>query len=152
MYIYTKNLKKNNNNDIYTFDNFINIDKINNYRVKTSLSNIKIIYHNILNIYIPLTTYFLLELDSNNSLINTLDNNYILTNNFLNKNDILKLLLSNESDIIVNNNQYQINLRLLSLMKKLGINGQLIIYIIKSVVENSNTQLSIINNKINLIS
>lgn len=145
MYIYTKNLEKDN--DIYTYNDVI-IDKINNYKVKTS-SNNKIIYHNILNIYIPLTTYFLLELDNNTTLINTENNNYVLTK--LLNNNKLELKITNEPDLIVNNNEYKINLRLLKLMKKIEIVKPLfLLYLIDLVIKNKNIKLLITNNEINL--
>jgi hypothetical protein len=145
MYIYTKNLKKTN--EIYTF-NDTNINKINNYKVKTS-SNMKIIYHNILNIYVPLTTYFLLELDINNTLINIKDNNYVLIKSF-NKNEKLKLQITNEPNLIIDNNEYKINLRLLSLMRQMNFDGLQILYLINLVIKNENIKLLIINNKIKI--
>lgn len=145
IYIYIKNLKKDN--DVYTCN--YNINKIGRYNVKELDvhdkeldDNIKYIYYNKLNIHIPLTTYFLLELDSSNILINIKDNNYILKNiNSLSMNDIellqikkicdiktTNILLKNNNDIEIENNIYTINSRLLQLMRTFEILDNEIIY------------------------
>jgi hypothetical protein len=145
IYIYIKNLKKKNNNDIYTFD--YNVNKINRYNVIDATNNVKIIYHNKLNINVPLSTYFLLELDSNNILINTNNNDYILENKNINDiktNNILLLDYNNDNNIILNDNIYTINIRLLKLMKHIGINRKILLFLVKF----NKKQLSINNNKI----
>lgn len=155
IYIYIKNLKKNNNNDIYTSS--YNIKKINRYNVIND-NNIKKIYHNKLNIKVPLTTYFLLELDISNILININNNNYILKDIKLltlkeieslqiekkkTTHNILSLYYNNNNNIILNDNKYYINIRLLKLIKYIFNDG-----FAYKLITNNIKKLPLINNKI----
>jgi hypothetical protein len=77
-------------------------------------------------------------------LLHDLDYKIVTTNN------ILPLTINNDCNIIVNNNIYLINLRLIKLMKKMYIDKKIILYIIYKLKQNINLNLYIINNKIKI--
>ena len=119
IYVIIKTIDKVDNSNIYCCIQS-DIKKINNYHVKNNT-----IYHPTLKIYIPLSSYFLLEGDVDNKFLIQHENKTIETVLYPSN----KLLLSNESSIIMEGEKYKINIRLLTLMKKVGID----IVILKSI-------------------
>ena len=106
MYILLKSLTKIDNNSIYDIDNNNDIiHKINDVKVDNNL-----IFHKSMNIIMPITTYFMIEGDIDNTI--KINNLYY---KFININD--QLYLDNTNKIIVNNKKYEITTRLLKLIK-----------------------------------
>lgn len=140
IYIITKCLEKIDNNNIYTCD-LKHIKKINTYNVNKKSE----IYHPTLKIYIPLTTYFLLEGDINSQhIISYNDNNTITT--IETKLSQANLLLSNECDIILNDIYYKVNIRMLVLLKRVGVDTNIIKLIwMKILSNNTNISFQIVN-------
>jgi len=130
IYIITKTLEKTDNNNIY-YSEIPNIKKINTYNV----NKMNEIYHPTLKIYIPLTSYFLLEGDINSnhtiSYINDCNIDTIET-----KLSQASLLLTNECDIIQNDSYYKINIRMLVLLKKISIDVNIIKLIWMKILTN----------------
>ena len=111
IYVIIKTIEKKDNSQVYT-SRQSNIKKINNYNVKNDM-----IYHPTLKYYIPLLSYFLLEGDIENKFtIQYMENELITLETILYPSD--SLILSNNMDIISDNNEYMVTTRLLMLMKR----------------------------------
>lgn len=109
IYIALKNITKKDNN-IYNINYDVDdIKKISKYNITNNT-----IYHSMLNINVPITSYFLIESD--------IDTIYKITNNCNEKvvcNCVMnnKLYLSNETDILyTDDRRYKLNLRLMTLL------------------------------------
>ena len=105
IYILIKSLTRNNNNSIFDVNYKEIIYKINNVKVHNNF-----IFHKQLDISIPISTYFMIEGDINNTI--KINNNYC---DFININD--QLYINNTNKIIVNNKKHEITTRLLKLIK-----------------------------------
>ena len=140
IYIVTKCLERIDNNNIYTCD-LKQIKKINIYNVNKKNE----IYHPTLKIYIPLTTYFLLEGDIDSCHIISYNDNDTITT-IETKLSQANLLLGNECDIILNDIYYKINIRMLVLLKRIGIDINIIKLIwMKILSQNANISFKIVD-------
>jgi hypothetical protein len=124
IYLFIKSIEKKDNNNIYGIDYKMNINKIGQFNVSNNNYG-KIIYHPLLKISIPLSTYFLIEGD--NDTLFTIS--YSDTSNLKNKNIVnnvntiilnSSLIVSHESCLLIHSTgQIKVNLRLLSLLKRI---------------------------------
>lgn len=120
IYVYLKNLDKKDNTTIYGVDQSIidNAVKIGtHYNVLKDNLYEKVIYHPTFKINIPLATYFMLEGDTEKifSITNGSETSNV---NTISIND--NLIVSHESSILISESRrYKINLRLLSLFKRI---------------------------------
>lgn len=135
IYVILKTIDKKNNSHVFGSE-LQNIKKVGTYNVNSMTE----IYHPTLKIYVPLATYFLLEGDDNvkfmitykiDDMINVIETELSHYNN---------ILLSNECDIIKNDDKYKINTRLLTLMRRTNIDVN-IIKLIWSKILSNNRQL-----------
>lgn len=111
IYVLIRNLEKKDNNNIYMYSSIPR--KINSYYVKENMT----IYHQTLKIYIPLSTYLLLEGDSDKE---SLIHNYI--GETIHEKMIVNTKLGNMIDCdLIQSNQYTylITPRLLSVLKRI---------------------------------
>jgi hypothetical protein len=121
IYLFIKNIEKKDNNNIYGIDYKMNINKIGTFNVSNNNYG-KIIYHPLLKISIPLSTYFLIEGDEDTLFTISYSDtaNQKKTNN---ANTIIlnsSLIVSHESCLLFHSTgQIKINLRLLSLLKRI---------------------------------
>lgn len=112
IYIIIKTIEKKDNSQVYTVMQS-NIKKINNYNVKDDM-----VYHPTLKIYIPLSSYFLIEGDMENKFtLQYMENELITLETCL--YPTTDLTLSNNMDIIFVDREYMITTRLLTLMKRI---------------------------------
>lgn len=118
IYIYIKNLERKDNTNIYMIPHN-NILKINSYNIKDNN-----IYNPTLKIDIPLSSFFLIECDSDTQLLIKYIKNKREYNDTLNPVIIKHFDMSYENHIINKNDIYKINNRLLNLIKKLNIFGR----------------------------
>ncbi len=126
IYVYIKALEKKDNANIYGVD-YTNATKIGPYNITEDLELGKTIYHPTLKVSIPLPTYFLLEGDENA----TFSINYSLCRNGKNVNIINNvntisinhnLIVSHEESLLFSEQgRFKINLRLLSLFKRICV-------------------------------
>lgn len=124
IYIFIRALEKRNNSIIYGLD-YTNALKIGAYNITEDLELGKTIYHPTLKVNIPLSTFFLLEGDDNSTFVI----NYNLCRNGKNVNIINNvntisinhnLIVSHEESLLVSDKgRFKINLRLLSLFKRI---------------------------------
>ena len=124
IYVFIRSLDKRNNSTIYGID-CTNATKIGAYNITEDVELKKTIYHPTLKVNIPLSTYFLLEGDDNATFII----NYNLYRNGKNLNIINNvntisinhnLIVSHEETLLVSDkSRFKINLRLLSLFKRI---------------------------------
>ena len=121
IYIVIKNFYKNNNADIYTIKNLDKLTKINNYKIKNSS-----IYSSLFKINIPLCSYILIE---NDKIFNNYRDCYINTT----------LQISNECNIIINNDLYKLTSRILNLANKIDKN--ITLQLLKIITNNYTDEL-----------
>jgi hypothetical protein len=125
IYLFIKNIEKKDNNNIYGIDYKININKIGSFNVCNSTNYGKIIYHHLLKINIPVSTYFLIEGDKKalftinySDVIKQKKINIVNNINTIILNSIL--IVSHENSLLFQpNGQIKANLRLLSLLKRI---------------------------------
>lgn len=126
IYLYIKCLEKHDNSTIYGINNanIKNATKIGAYNIFNDIELGQAIYHPTLKVNVPLSTYFLIEGDINATFtiskticrqgnnINIIDNVPTIS---INNN----LIVSHEESILfTDNTKFKINLRLLSLFKR----------------------------------
>ena len=119
IYLFIKNIEKKDNNNIYGIDLKMNIKKIGSFNVSNNF-----IYHHLLKINIPLSTYFLIEGDENALFTIRYSNlqqpKLNITNNVNTINLNSNLIVSHEYSLLFHSNgQTKVNLRLLSLLKRI---------------------------------
>ncbi len=123
IYLFIKNIEKKDNNNIYGIDLKMNINKIGSFNVSNNAEYGKIIYHHLLKINIPLSTYFLIEGDENALFTIRYSNAVSQLNITNNVNTIMlnsSLIVSHEYSLLFRSNgQIKVNLRLLSLLKRI---------------------------------
>lgn len=127
IYVFIKNFEKKDNINIYGIDciNCSNINKIGSYNVTEDLEHGKVIYHPTLKINIPISTYFLLEGDLdvvfsvNYSVFSEGKNTNIINNvSAISINN--NLIVSHEESLLFKQSgRFKVNLRLLSLLKRI---------------------------------
>ena len=132
IYIILKTLDKKNNSLVFCSE-LQNIKKVGTYNVNSMTE----IYHPTLKIYVPLTTYFLLEGDDNVKFMITYKNDDMMNIIETELSYYNNIILSNECDIIKNNDNYKINIRLLTLMKKICIDINIIKLIWTKILSNN---------------
>lgn len=123
IYVFIKSIEKNDNKTIYGLD-CTNTVKIKSYNIVNDSIHGKTIFHPTLKINIPLSTYFLLEGDDHITF--TVYNNFnkdgkkIITINNVRPISINNnLIVSHEDNLLSSNHgRFKINLRLLSLFKR----------------------------------
>jgi hypothetical protein len=126
IYVYIKALEKKDNVTIYGVD-CTNASKIGSYNITEDLELGKTIYHPTLKVSIPLKTYFLLEGDENATFAinNNLCRNGKIVNIINNVNTISinhNLIVSHEESLLFSEQgRFKINLRLLSLFKRICV-------------------------------
>jgi hypothetical protein len=144
IYIILKNIDKKNNSHVFGSE-LQNIKKVGQYNINSMME----IYHPTLKIYVPLRSYFLLEGDDNvkfmityktDDMINIIETELTPCQN--------KCMLSNEFDIIKNNDYYKINTRLLTLLKKSGMDVNIIKLIWSKILSNNKPLWIKINERI----
>lgn len=135
IYVILKTIDKNNNSLVFGSD-LENIKKVGTYNV----NSMKEIYHPTLKIYVPLTSYFLLEGDDNVKFMITYKNDDMMNIIETELTHCNNIILSNDCDIIKNNDMYKINTRLMTLMRRTGTDVN-IIKIIWSKILSNNIQL-----------
>lgn len=130
IYIAVKSIINNNNVCINNTDSIIKIDY---YNVKNNM-----IYYKPLNYTIPLDSYYLLE------------NNKIESNKICLLKNNTKILYSDTTDIINNDNslihifnKYKITYRLVMLLSKINIDKNIIIFIINNINNKDNKEMYI---------
>ena len=124
IYVFIKAFDKKDNSTIYGVD-CTNATKIGAYNVTEDLELGKTIYHPTLKVSIPLSTYFLIEGDENS----TFTINYNVCNkgkniNIINNVNTISinhnLIVSHENSLLISDQgRFKINLRLLSLFKRI---------------------------------
>ena len=122
---YIKNLEKRDNLTIYGIDT-TNAIKIGAYNITQDIEHEKVIYHPTLKVNIPLSTYFMLEGDSNAKFTVT----YTICKKGKNLNVVddvntisinHNLIVSHENSLLLNSvGKFKINLRFLSLFKRIS--------------------------------
>jgi hypothetical protein len=133
-YYIIKTLNKNNNDAIYGIDFEDPITKINNMNVYSENN----IYHKSLNLYIPVDVYLMLEGDSGKEVIINNKHNCRFV-------DIKNLLpITNERNIIKEENKYLVNASLLILLQM--INKRIIINFINYIRRNIGKKMYLIIN------
>ena len=124
IYIFIKSLDKRNNATIYGID-CTDAVKIGAYNITEDLELGKTIYHPTLKVNIPLSTYFLLEGDENT--VFTINYNLCKSGksaNIINNVNTISinhnLIVSHEESLLISDKgRFKINLRLLSLFKRI---------------------------------
>jgi hypothetical protein len=131
IYIFIKCFEKYDNSTIYGLEDYTNVTKIGAYYISDNHELEKIIYHPTLKVSVPISTYFLLEGDHNQSFkINyslhkkeKKNKNVVVVDNVNTISINHNLIVSHEESLLFNEQrQYKINLRLLRLLKKIGNN------------------------------
>jgi hypothetical protein len=133
-YYIIKTLTKNNNDAIYSIDYEEPIRKVNNMNIYSEDN----LYHKSLNSYIPLDVYLMLEGDSGKEVIINNKHNCRLV-------DIKNLLpITNERNIIKEENKFLVNASLLILLKM--INKRIIINFINYIKKNIGKKMYLVIN------
>jgi hypothetical protein len=132
IYVIIKTIDKKNNSLVFGSE-LQNIKKIGTYNVNSMTE----IYHPTLKIYVPLTTYFLLEGDDNVKFMITYKNDDMINIIETELTHCNNIILSNECDIIKNDDMYKINTRLLTLIRKIGIDVNIIKLIWSKILSNN---------------
>ena len=112
IYIIIKNIEKKDNENIYGLEPDKIITKIKSYNIKDNL-----LYHPGLKSTIPVNSWMLIEGDVDNEIINY----------------PIKLKISNESLLIFKKNKYKITSRLLTLLKKMNVNKQILLFLLSQI-------------------
>lgn len=124
IYVYIKSLEKKDNSTIYGID-CTNATKIGAYNITEDIELGKTIYHPTLKLSIPLSTYFLLEGDENSTFtinynICKKGKNINIINNVNTISINHNLIVSHEESLLISEQgRFKINLRLLSLFKRI---------------------------------
>lgn len=124
IYVFIKNLEKKDNANVYGIE-LNNINKIGSYHVTDDLEHGKIIYHPTLKINVPITTYFLLEGDIDTVFSVNYDvflkgKNKNVINNVTTISINNNLIVSHEQELLLKESgKFKVNLRLLSLLKRI---------------------------------
>jgi hypothetical protein len=143
IYIILKSIDKKDNNTIFGCD-IHDIVKINSYNIHNNEKTKKeVIYHPTMKIYIPISSYFMIEGDVDERFtIQYKENSKTLTQNYTCIS--IKLLMDNTNLIIRDDKKYMITFRLLTFMKKIGIEMCYIQTIMQKIIHNhyENTMMS----------
>ena len=124
IYVFIKSLEKRDNSTIYGID-CTNATKIGAYNITEDIELGKTIYHPTLKVSIPLSTYFLLEGDENSTFtinynICRKGKNVNIINNVNTISINHNLIVSHEESLLISDQgRFKINLRLLSLFKRI---------------------------------
>ena len=115
IYIITKNIEKKDNENIYGLEPDKVISKIKSYNIKNNQ-----IYHPGFKSIIPVDSWILIEGDIDNEIINY----------------PIKLKISNEPLLILEEKKYKITSRLLTLLKKMNVNKQILLFLLSQINKN----------------
>jgi len=124
IYVFIKSLEKRDNSTIYGIDS-TNATKIGAYNITEDIELGKIIYHPTLKVSIPLSTFFLLEGDETSTFtvnynICKKGKNVNIINNVNTISINHNLIVSHEESLLISDQgRFKINLRLLSLFKRI---------------------------------
>ena len=115
IYIIIKNIEKKDNENIYGLEPDKVISKIKSYNIKNNQ-----IYHPGFKSIIPVNSWMLIEGDIDNEIIN----------------HPIKLKISNEPLLILEEKKYKITSRLLTLLKKMNVNKQILLFLLSQINKN----------------
>jgi len=115
IYIIIKNIEKKDNENIYGLEPDKVISKIKSYNIKNNQ-----IYHPGFKSIIPVDSWMLIEGDIDNEIIN----------------HPIKLKISNEPLLILEEKKYKITSRLLTLLKKMNVNKQILLFLLSQINKN----------------
>ena len=147
IYVITKNLDKQDNSNIYT-TNVSDIKKIGSWIVNKNNE----VYHPTLKINIPISSYFLLEGDSNYKTIIVYGNKKSSVDLV---QSIIKTDLASDCDkniIKRNDSEYKINIRLLSYLKNINFDSKMLYDIVLVLTrQKRNIWIKILDNEISFV-
>lgn len=125
IYVFIKSFEKRNNSTIYGIIDSTNATKIGAYNITEDVELGKTIYHPTLKVSIPLSTFFLLEGDENSTFVINYNickkgKNVNIINNVNTISINHNLIVSHEESLLISDQgRFKINLRLLSLFKRI---------------------------------